>query len=190
MKAMKIFDDIHLLRRYRAGDKDAFEEVYRQYKDHVYDLFHRALRSADTAEELTQRTFVRLFTQLEHDEKERKSLGPLVLSIQQSVLKDWLREKRKHEDIADGLAVFPETHARPSDAEFQNDELREQLSRAWDTLVPRRREAATMIHIEGLGYAETAKRLGITRAAAYDLVKRATMQLAGKLKQYKERTDP
>lgn len=185
---MKIFSDIHLIRRFQAGDKEAFGEIFEKYYDNVFDYLYRAVRCPATAEDLTQKTFIKLFTQLENEKgKTRESAGPLIITIMQSMPREHQRQKRHDEDIVKELSISPEIYARPSDADYENGVLRAALKRALVRLRPRLRQAAELFHIGGLTYDQIAKRLGISRAATYERVRRATKMLAEELADYKER---
>lgn len=50
--------DAALVERYRAGDRSAFDEIYRRYQRPVYRLMARLTHTADDAEDMTQEAFV------------------------------------------------------------------------------------------------------------------------------------
>ncbi|MDP8942930.1 MAG: hypothetical protein M3N16_02240 [Actinomycetota bacterium] len=53
-------DEADLVRRARAGEREAFEHLVRRYADRLYAVVLRFVADADEAEEITQETFLRL----------------------------------------------------------------------------------------------------------------------------------
>ena len=53
-----------LLRRVRAGDTDAFEELVHLYRSHVAGIAYRIVRDHDDAKDVTQMVFVKLYHNL------------------------------------------------------------------------------------------------------------------------------
>ncbi len=53
--------DSRLLRRWRAGDEQAFDEVFRKYRDPLHRLASRSTQNREEALEIVQEVFVRAF---------------------------------------------------------------------------------------------------------------------------------
>ena len=60
LKSQSRFSDEDLMLRYRNGDEDAFEMIYRKYEKPVFSFIYRILMSAADAEDICQETFLRL----------------------------------------------------------------------------------------------------------------------------------
>jgi RNA polymerase sigma-70 factor (ECF subfamily) len=60
LKSNSRFPDEDLMLRYRNGDEDAFEMLYRRYEKPLFSFIYRILMSAVDAEDLCQETFLRL----------------------------------------------------------------------------------------------------------------------------------
>lgn len=56
--------DLDLVRRIKAGDEGAFEEMVQRYHTRVYSLSYGVLRNAEDAEEATQDTFLTLYRKI------------------------------------------------------------------------------------------------------------------------------
>ena len=52
---------MELLKRFRQGDPDAFEALFRQFQGEVYSWIVRIVRDPSTAEDLTVDTFWRIY---------------------------------------------------------------------------------------------------------------------------------
>ncbi len=64
--------DLDLVRRIKAGDEKAFEEMVRRYHARVYSLSYGVLRNAEDAEEATQDTFWTLYRKIGTFDESRK----------------------------------------------------------------------------------------------------------------------
>jgi hypothetical protein len=60
-----IKSDTELVRRCRAGDSVAWEQVVHEYSRRVYNLAYRFTGRHESAEDLTQEVFVRVYRSLE-----------------------------------------------------------------------------------------------------------------------------
>ncbi len=64
--------DLDLVRRIKAGDDRAFEEMVSRYHARVYSLSYGVLRSAEDAEEATQDAFLTLYRKIGTFDESRK----------------------------------------------------------------------------------------------------------------------
>ena len=100
LKSNSRFPDEDLMLRYRNGDEDAFEMLYRRYEKPVFSFIYRILMSAVDAEDLCQETFLRLV-------KEKKNyqvsgnFKTWIFRIALNLCRDRLRRKkfRSHRSI-------------------------------------------------------------------------------------------
>lgn len=157
-----------------AGDRGAFERVYRRHVDRVYSLCVRMCGDRARAEELTQDVFVRAWEKLELFKGESQFstwLHRLAVNVVLNARKtDGRREARMEED-ADGeavnrLASLP--HA-PGD--------RMDLDAAIAKLPPGARRVFTLHDVEGYKHEEIAEQLGVTTGATKAQLHRARMLL-------------
>src|SRR5437588_2188292 len=102
---MTIFSDVPLIRRYRSGDKEAFDEIVVGFQRRLCALLRKRVRSRDVAEELTQETFYRLFKKLESPEMdEREALTTLIFRIANNLATDY---ERRHDTEKKHLVELP-----------------------------------------------------------------------------------
>ena len=64
MKGEETPSDLDLVRRIKAGDERAFEQMVKRYHTRVYSLSYGVLRNAEDAEEATQDTFLMLYRKI------------------------------------------------------------------------------------------------------------------------------
>jgi RNA polymerase sigma-70 factor (ECF subfamily) len=60
-KSLATNEGAELVRRCRSGDGAAWEEIVQTYTRRIYNLAFRFTSRADTAEDLTQEVFIRVY---------------------------------------------------------------------------------------------------------------------------------
>ena len=155
-----------LLARFAAGDREAFEELFRREQAAVFRWIVRIVRNRATAEELTIETFWRVYRARGRFDP-RRGFDGWVRRIATNVALDHLRVARREVELRDQLEAEPE----------QNPAERRELNRAirvaFATLPARLRIAATLALIEEEPYSEIADALGISVTAVKSRVFRA-----------------
>lgn len=147
-------DDGVLLRAHEAGDPRALAQLVRRYQRPVYRLALRYARDPDEAEELAQRTFLRVLDHL--STLDARSFRPYLFRAAANLCKNHLRDRAR---LVFGV---PLTVAAP---EGESAESRQRRSRVRESLarLPLRQRQVVSLRIEaGLAFAEVAESLGIT----------------------------
>jgi|SRR5881628_532012 len=148
--------------RIRAGDEAAFEAMFRAYYDALCRYAAHLLGSRDTAEDVVQGVFARIWgdrahwavTDLRHY---------LFAAVRRRVMSQFRQAAVRRR--AEPFLAIDGAWARGAaalDAEFEAAELRRRLERALATLPPRTRAAFTLSRREGLRYDEVALRMAIS----------------------------
>ena len=89
-------DDQQLVARVVKGDERAFLTLYDRYASRVYGLTLRVLGDEMLAEEVTQDTFLKLWSRARQFDAEKGELAPWLLTIAHRTALDRLRlEKRR-----------------------------------------------------------------------------------------------
>jgi RNA polymerase sigma-70 factor (ECF subfamily) len=163
-----------LLDRFRQGDIDAFERLFRDHQRAVFGWILRIVRNTAAAEELTVETFWRIY-------RAHARLDPA------RGFEGWARRVATHTAIDYLRKQRPETEMTPEQiadlpAPALGDpavatEIRRKTALAFSRLPPKLRVAATLAVIEELPHKEVAEALGITTAAVKLRVFRAVRML-------------
>ena len=162
-------------------DAAQLEMLSRNYRPSLTRYFRRRLHAADDVDDLVQEVFLRLIKRGQVSELEQ--IGAYLFQTASSVLNDYLRRRRSHQ--ADKHDSFdPDLHA---DADFAVDRVmegQERLRHATALLLElpeRTRNVFILRRIEGMRYADIARRLGISVSAVEKHVQRAVVHLMGRM---------
>ena len=130
--AERISDDALLAAYAERGDRQAFNQLVRRHKDHVYRYILSMVRDPELASDLFQDTFLRVIDVLQN---RRGSYTPQsrfagwVTRIARNIVLDHLRSRSKWYDISDGDETYFD---RLADQEPLADEvLHSHEQRSW-----------------------------------------------------------
>jgi len=159
-----------LLNRFRQGDVDAFEDLFRLHQRAVYGWILRIVRNPAEAEDLTVETFWRIYRAHARFEPGR-GFEPWARRIAANAALDWLRARRPEEELA------PDAAAPAAADPGVSAEIRRKTAQAFNRLPPRLRIAAVLAVVEEQPQKEVAEALGISVAAVKLRVFRALRML-------------
>ncbi|MEP6992393.1 MAG: RNA polymerase sigma factor [bacterium] len=157
-----------------AGDRGAFERLYRLHVTRVYSLCARMVNDRARAEELTQDVFVRAWEKL-HLFRGESAFGTWLHRMTVNVVlndrKTEGRQRSRFEDDEEGEVVGQLT-ARPHTPGDRMD-----LEKAIGGLPKGARRVFTLHDVEGYKHEEIAEMLGVTTGATKAQLHRARMLL-------------
>ncbi len=192
--AVESMSDVALVALVLEGDQDVFSVLVERYKDAVQNLAYRMLGNITEAEDITQETFVRAFTQLASYKTAHK-FSTWLLSIASHLAIDQLRRRRflalPLEDVPFlewivDAAVSPEQSALQGE---QQDEVQQYLQK----LPGKYRAVIVLRYWHDFSYEEIATALKLTPALVKARLHRARELLARYMQQEKvsqeERSD-
>jgi RNA polymerase sigma-70 factor (ECF subfamily) len=168
--------------RVRAGDPDAFRELFDVYVRSVYNHAFRLTGNWSVAEDVVSLTFLEAWRL--HDRvdvgMEAGSLRPWLLGIATNVARNVRRAARRH-DVA--LARLPKAQMVPDLAEevtarIDDGERLALAMRALAALRKPEREVLALCVWAGLDYAEAAEALGVPVGTVRSRLSRARTKLA------------
>lgn len=179
-------EEIALIERVCAGEKDLFYDLIRVYERAVYTATFSVLQNEADAEEAAQEAFLKAFNHLSSFRKESKfSTWLIQIAVNEARMKR--RKDRKSlydsmdeqgEDEAGDYSPrdFADWREIPSEA-LQRNELRRALQKAIASLHPRYREVFILRDVQQMNIAETAAALRITEASVKTRLLRARLQM-------------
>jgi RNA polymerase sigma factor (sigma-70 family) len=177
-------EDRVLVARLRAGDTDAFDEVYDAYRPRVFAFLLRMTRNRALAEDLLDDTWLRLVrhaTRLLPDTR----LGPWLFTVARNLYWSHRRDALLEESfVPELLTLWPCPVRWPSPFDLAAaGELERRLERALSTLSPQYREVLLLVGHEGMTPGDAAAVCAVTPEAMRQRLSRARAALAEKLRE-------
>ena len=152
--------------RARAGDRDAFAQLYHQHVDRVYARLTRLVGPVPERDDLLQQTFLQVHRGLPGFRGDA-GVATFIHRIAVNVALDHLRARRRRPLDLDDAAVTAMAAAAPDPA--SRAASRQDLARVFallGELTPEQRVAFVLIAIEGLTAREAGELLGAARTCA------------------------
>ena len=170
--------DLALVRALQAGNESALNELIHKYEKRLFCLIHRFIGDAETARDLLQETFVRVYFQV-HRFKPRARFVTWLYAIAINLCRDHARSKRYRQghvtDSIDAASAHHELAAGNPDpaAAADSRERLTALENAIAQLPHDLKTALLLFSIEGHSQQECAELLGISAKAVETRVYRA-----------------
>ncbi|MCX8035824.1 MAG: sigma-70 family RNA polymerase sigma factor [Candidatus Sumerlaeia bacterium] len=190
---MPVSEDHELMQRLQGGDEAALERLVRRWEQPILNFFYHAIGDLDTAEDLRQDVFVRLYT-YRAGYRGNGTFRSWLYQLAANVLRSHLRRVRslpmtgfsETDNVPDGEAEGDADRSRGG-RQLANESAAcrevfqmesQRLARALlDSLPVEDREVLLLRFYEGLQYAEISAVLGIAESSAKSRVYRALEKL-------------
>jgi len=173
--------DIDLMRRTAAGDRDAFEALYRMHHATVYRFARLMTGSTTTAEDIVQEVFLALMRDASRYDPARASLTTYLYgSARHHTRRRLLRDRFlvQLEDQAD--LCLPAASATAAEDLIRQRDV-QHVRRAIVRLPARYREVIVLCDLQDVSYADAAHALGCAIGTVRSRLHRARHLLADKL---------
>ena len=175
--------------RAKGGDIGCYQNLYDAYARKVLNFIYRMVNSAEEAEDLTQETFVAVFTKL-RSLKDDEKFEPWLFRIARNFVYQKYRIRtpvtvsvEALDEDGQPVAQVPDTRKNP-DESFQAQELEDVVERAVNELPEKYREVFVLSAIQHLSYQEIAEIVGRSLPSVKTDIHRARLAVRGKVKGY------
>lgn len=178
--------DVELILAFQHGDDGAFESLYGRHHRPVLNVAYRLLGDRDTAEDIAQEVFLKLYT----SPKSYKPTARLSTWLYRVTCNACIDEMRRKQTVPtelaqdDNLQAFDRAASPESAAE--SNELARAVRAAIMSLPEKQRIAVILQRYEGLSYQEIAEVLKTSVSAVESLLFRARDALKTCLAPYLE----
>lgn len=129
-----LVDDATLIARARAGEAEAFGELYGRYFDSIYRYLRSRVEEDRDAEDLAENVFLRALQSLGRYRERGWPFSAFLNQVAKNALADHYRQRREEEQLSDADA-HP-TAARELDDQVARSEDVEAIRRALSALPP------------------------------------------------------
>lgn len=176
----------HLVARAKSGDNTAFEELYIQNKEKIFNLTFHYTRSPQDAEDLLQETFSRAFLSIhQFNAHDSAAFSTWLYRIGINCSINFIKKRKKQmpqpelnrKIPGDALAC---ERSNPEETAALNEML-EKLEAGLDSLSPKQRMIFTLKHHEGLKAREIALLMKCSTGSVKKQLNRAMSSLVKKL---------
>lgn len=160
---MEADEDQVLIRRVLRGDRRAFEELMRKYERRIYGFVVRMVRNEETAVDLTQDFFIKIYTVLDKYNFEYK-FSTWAYRICYNLVIDHIRKHQAQVDSLDDDSVSPRDMLESDNVSREDGfralaraETRDYVWRVVDQIPLKFRELILLRYIQDLKYEEIAE---------------------------------
>jgi RNA polymerase sigma-70 factor (ECF subfamily) len=181
--ALTISNGADLVRRCRAGDGAAWEEIVSTFSRRIFNLAYRFTSSAEAAEDLTQEVFIRIYKTLGQYDSKQGDLSNWLMRLARNLIIDDYRHRQRNPQ--DSMADDVEDHAFHLRAiggtvhnEMERRELARQVQEGIDRLPTDLRTCVILRDIEELSYQEIVDLLKIPEGTVKSRINRGRIELA------------
>jgi len=190
-----VSDELQLVRAAKGGDVGAFEQLVKRYDRNVFRIANHITHSREDAEDVVQEAFLKAYSNLEKFQEQSKFYTWLVrIAVNEALMK--LRKRRPERFVSLDEDVKTEDDSLPREVAdwspnpeqlYNQEELRDILSRTIQGLPPTFRTVFVLRDVEGLSTEETAEALDLSVPAVKSRLLRARLQLRERLNRYFQR---
>lgn len=151
---MPKYNERELLEMLRRQDRKAFNYLYDNYSDALYGVVLKVVRTEETAQDLLQEIFVKIWKNIAQYDATKGRLFTWMLNIARNTSIDYLRVNRLEIQDIDSSVYAVEQNQSIYD-ELSGKELREIVSQ----LKPEQQTLIEMVYWGGYTHEEAAQRL-------------------------------
>jgi len=160
MSTLRNLDDNELVKLVAGRDRDAFIMLYDRYAARIYGLALRMLGEQMAAEEVTQDTFLKLWTRAVTFSSRKGTLLAWLLTIARRTALDRIRLENRHPEF-NNPADPEDTWRLSPDPGSQTEEARwRSLHFALQELPTEQRQVIELAYYHGMSQSQIAKYLG------------------------------
>lgn len=181
--------DVQLMLATQRGDLRSFETLVGKNQDRVYAICFRFVRHRESAEDLAQQVFLRVYRSAENYVPQARFvtwLYRICVNTALNHIRNLNRMKCRSSATAQGLDAenwsLPDESARQPWMDLEHSETESKVWEAVETL-PERQKAAILLRSDGVSYEDIAETLSLSVVALKSLLARARARL-------KEMLDP
>lgn len=185
MEALKVAETngAELVRRARAGDGAAWEEIVQNYSRRIFNLAYRFTSSMEAAEDLTQEVFIRIYRTLEQYDAKQGDLSNWLMRLARNLIIDDYRHRQRNPqntmaDDVDDHSYHLRAVGTSAQKEMERRELAAQVQEGIDKLPADLRTCVILRDIEEMTYQEIVDVLKIPEGTVKSRINRGRIELA------------
>lgn len=177
------FNGTELVRRAKAGDGSAWEEIVTAFSRRIFNLAYRFTSSVDAAEDLTQEVFIRIYRTLDQYDAKQGDLANWLMRLARNLIIDDYRHRQRNPqntmaDTVDDHQYHLRAVGTSAHKEMERRELAAQVQEGINKLPPDLKTCVILRDIEELSYQEIVEALEIPEGTVKSRINRGRIELA------------
>jgi RNA polymerase sigma-70 factor (ECF subfamily) len=183
LKAAVETNGAELVRRARAGEGVAWEEIVQAFSRRIFNLAYRFTSNADAAEDLTQEVFIRIYRTLDQYDSKQGDLANWLMRLARNLIIDDYRHRQRNPqntmaDTVDDHQYHLRAIGTSAQKEMERRELATQVQEGIDKLPADLKTCVILRDIEELTYQEIVEVLQIPEGTVKSRINRGRIELA------------
>jgi RNA polymerase sigma-70 factor (ECF subfamily) len=183
VKAAAAVNGADLVRRCRAGDGAAWEEIVSTFSRRIFNLAFRFTSSVEAAEDLTQEVFIRIYKTLGQYDAKQGDLSNWLMRLARNLIIDDYRHRQRNPQNTMAEDVEEHTfHLKAVGGSMQKEmerrETARQVQEGIDKLPTDLRTCVILRDLEELSYQEIVELLKIPEGTVKSRINRGRIELA------------
>jgi RNA polymerase sigma-70 factor, ECF subfamily len=176
-----------LIARAKKGDMDAFEALVRKHQRTVYVLCHHITGTHQTADDLSQDTFIKAYLALPHF-MDGHPFFPWIRRIALNNCFNYLKKMRRERPLLEEEKMarhnFLSSPNESPPESVQREEMERKFKEAFRALPPEQKVIFSLRAFENLSYQEIAQELHIPTGTVMSRLNRARKKLKLQMAEY------
>jgi len=177
-------EENRLVEQSKQGDEEAFGVLVQKYKTKVFNLAYSFTRDQETADDLAQEVFIKVYYALEKF-KFQSGFGTWIYRIAVNHFKDYLRKHTKERHVSlEKLGrepSQPEEEIKKKEMDHETADRKKLLYQALRSLPEKHQVILTLRDIQGHSYEEIASILKLSAGTVDSRLHRARKMLRKKI---------
>lgn len=158
----RMTSDETLVSSYKAGDSDAFTELYERYIQRIYDFVYFKTHHKQTAEDIVSQTFLQMIEKIDTFNSKKGTFSAWLHRIARNLTFDHFRGRKPTDNIEDAWDLSSDDNVLlDADIAVKLDQVREVLSK----LNAKQREVILLRLWQGHSFKEIADITGSSEGA-------------------------
>jgi len=170
-----------ILNELQKGNERAFDTIFKQYYKPLCQFSYSLIKDQDTAENMVQEVFVKLWERRENITNIDNLLAYLMGMVRNQSI-DFLRKEKANSKIYNQLR--PENSENTTEEQISKNEFEEKLLKSILNLPERCRTAIEMSRFEGFSNKEIAQKMEISVKGVEALIGRSLKLLRSELQEF------
>ncbi len=183
LKAAYELNGAELVRKARGGDGSAWEEIVTAFSRRIFNLAYRFTSNAESAEDLTQEVFIRIYRTLDQYDPKQGDLANWLMRLARNLIIDDYRQRQRNPqntmaDAVDDHQYHLRAVGNSAHREMERRELATQVQQGIDKLPADLKTCVILRDIEELSYQEIVDVLNIPEGTVKSRINRGRIELA------------